>query len=58
MPKCRTCGEEFENFRDLTVHKIEDDCKELVKQHIEIYEDPQLEQHQKDLADYADWGND
>jgi hypothetical protein len=28
----------------------------MVEQHVEIYEDKQTEQHQKDLEDYADWG--
>lgn len=58
MIECRTCGDEFENLRELVLHRANDKCEKMVEQHIEIYEDRQTEQYQKDLADYADWGLD
>ena len=53
---CPRCGEEFEDRSELMDHLRVDNCREKVEQHIEIYESRNGEQHQRDLADMADWG--
>lgn len=53
---CRTCGEEFNDFRELVLHRQHDNCREKVKEHQRIYKIKAYDQHQKDLTEFADWG--
>lgn len=53
---CPHCEERFESRKALFDHLRLDNCKDLVATHSEIYEARDVEQHQMDLADFADWG--
>lgn len=53
---CPHCGDEYENKSDMMDHLKTDNCKELVRQQIELFEVRNGEKHQADLADFADWG--
>jgi len=53
---CPHCGEAFDDRKEMFDHLRVDNCRDKVRQQIELYESRNGKAHQADLADFADWG--